>query len=448
MRTDLINCFCTQDKNSGNPAAVVSGATMNQSEKQHLAKKLNTPVTVFLSESQNDHFHLEFFYPDTEMPLCLHGTIAAAFVLFKNTTSKNLTCITKNKAELLARQEKDIIQIRVSTSQTPTIHPDKIKIVEMLNLNSIDEIENTLPLTVSSVGSPKLLVPLVSFASLAALKPDFNLIAQWSCDHKINGLYVYTKDTQHNFFDFYARGFNPKTGHNEDAATGVAAGALALSLQKSISVGQGIFMKQPSEIRVSYHDPENIWIGGRTHTMPSPIIDLLHQGNIIAYPTEAVYGLGCDPLNESAVLHLLDLKKRDVNKGLILIAASVAQIMPYIDTTQISPDRMQQILASWPGPFTWAFPATEKVPRWIRGGHSTVAVRVTAHPVANALCAEFGRPLVSTSANVANQLPAKNKLEVQNIFSEKVVFIVEGNLGDSEKPTEIRDAKSGALIRE
>jgi L-threonylcarbamoyladenylate synthase len=182
--------------------------------------------------------------------------------------------------------------------------------------------------------------------------------------------------------------------------------------------------------------------------MPSTITERLHQGSIIAYPTEAVYGLGCDPLNESAVLRLLNLKKRNVNKGLILIAANVEQIMPYINTTHIPPDRMQQILASWPGPFTWVFPATEKVPRWICGEHATVAVRVTAHPVANALCVEFGRPLVSTSANVSDQLPAKTKHEVQKIFPEGIAFIVEGGVGNSEKPTEIRDARDGALIRE
>jgi PhzF family phenazine biosynthesis protein len=197
------------------------------------------------------------------MPLCLHGTIAAAFVLFKNITSKNLTCITKDKIDISARQEKDIIQIRVSKSLSPTINPDKIQIAQMLNLNCIDDIENELSFTVSSVGSPKLLVPIASFESLAALKPNFNLITQWSLDNKINGLYVYTKDSQNNSFDFYARGFNPKTGHNEDAATGVAA-ALALSLKRSITVGQGVFMERPSEIRVSYYDPENIWVGGRS----------------------------------------------------------------------------------------------------------------------------------------------------------------------------------------
>lgn len=173
----------------------------------------------------------------------------------------------------------------------------------------------------------------------------------------------------------------------------------------------------------------------------------LHKGNIIAYPTEAVYGLGCDPFNEAAVLHLLALKKRDINKGLILIAAHIEQITPYIDVTQIPANRMQEILSTWPGPFTWVFPATSKVPAWIRGVHTSVAVRVTAHPVAQALCAEFGGPLVSTSANITGQLPAKNAAEVQKIFPEGIDFIVTGKVGEFAKPTEIRDAVSRELLR-
>lgn len=179
-----------------------------------------------------------------------------------------------------------------------------------------------------------------------------------------------------------------------------------------------------------------------------PAIQLLYQGHIIAYPTEAVYGLGCDPLNESAVLHLLTLKKRAISKGLILIAASIEQIMPYIDTTQIPTDRLQQIFARWPGPFTWIFPATSKVPLWIRGDHATIAVRVTAHPIANALCAEFGRPLVSTSANMAEQAPAKSKQAVESMFPTGVALIMEGEVGGLEKPTAIRDACSGNIVRD
>lgn len=176
-------------------------------------------------------------------------------------------------------------------------------------------------------------------------------------------------------------------------------------------------------------------------------IQALQQGTIIAYPTEAVYGLGCDPLCEAAVLRLLTLKKRSITKGLILIAASLKQVMPYIDSTAISSERMQQILASWPGPVTWVFPASDKVPSWIRGNHTTVAVRVTAHPIAKALCADFGRPIVSTSANTEGHPPARDAQTVAKIFPSGIEVIVSGEVGNLTKPTEIRDACSNLVLR-
>lgn len=184
-----------------------------------------------------------------------------------------------------------------------------------------------------------------------------------------------------------------------------------------------------------------------TENILSQAISALHAGGVIAYPTEAVYGLGCDPHNASAVHHLLDIKKRAWDKGLILIAADIAQLMPYIDITQIPPARMQEIRAQWPGPFTWVFPATPSTPKWVCGAHSTVAVRVTAHPIARALCAAFGRPLISTSANVTDQPPAKSADAVYALFSTQLAYIVPGEVGPLERPTEMRDAVGGRVIR-
>lgn len=261
MEINLVNCFCTQDENSGNPAAIVFNFSLGSQEKQLLAKELGTPVTVFLSNSSTEN-RVEFFYPDTEMPLCLHGTIGAASILLMDKQLKTLVFRTKHDNKLFIRREKDIIQVLVSLQPAPEIFPQTTEILKMLNLNNIAHIEPNLPLAIASVGSPKLLVPLKSFESLANLNPNFDLIKKWSKECGVNGLYVYVKDSQHHC-DFYARGFNPKTGHNEDAATGVAAAALAFVLKKNIIVGQGNFMKRPSEIAVSYDSPEKIWVGGR-----------------------------------------------------------------------------------------------------------------------------------------------------------------------------------------
>jgi trans-2,3-dihydro-3-hydroxyanthranilate isomerase len=263
MEISIINCFCTNKKNSGNPAAVVSHFNKNKDEKQKLARELNLPVTVFIADSTGETCKLEFFYPEIEMPLCLHGMLGAAFTLLKDTASENLTCTTKEGNRFHTRNENNIIQVLVSRQQVPHIPLNKNEICKMLNLESIEEIQSEFPLTVSSVGSPKLLVPLKSFALLSALNPNFELIEKWSRENRVNGLYVYTNDSPNSSLGFYARGFNPRTGHNEDAATGVAAAALALTLKQSIIVGQGLFMKRESEISVSYANPENVWVGGR-----------------------------------------------------------------------------------------------------------------------------------------------------------------------------------------
>ncbi|HVV67589.1 MAG TPA: L-threonylcarbamoyladenylate synthase [Gammaproteobacteria bacterium] len=176
-----------------------------------------------------------------------------------------------------------------------------------------------------------------------------------------------------------------------------------------------------------------------------PAVEALQNGGIIAYPTEAVYGLGCDPLNQEAVLRLLVLKKRPVAKGLILIAATWEQLVPYVEP--VSTEVMAKVLSTWPGPFTWLFPVSPKTPDWIRGEHRTVAVRVTAHPIACALCSHFARPMVSTSANITGQAPARDADSVNKMFAMGVEVIVQGEVGGLLQPTEIRDVVTGKILR-
>ena len=173
-------------------------------------------------------------------------------------------------------------------------------------------------------------------------------------------------------------------------------------------------------------------------------VRLLRRGGILAYPTEAVYGLGCDPLDPLAVERLLELKRRPVGKGLILIAAELPQLYPYIARSGDGvPDA---VLGSWPGPNTWLLPAAPHLPWWISGGREKVAVRVTAHPLAAELCRAFGGPLVSTSANLAGRPPARTPLQVR-LRCPGTDLILHGATGGLEKPTPIRDALTGETLR-
>lgn len=171
----------------------------------------------------------------------------------------------------------------------------------------------------------------------------------------------------------------------------------------------------------------------------------LRKGGIVAYPTEAVYGLGCDPRNTRAVQRLLEIKQRDPLKGLILIAAAFEQLVPYL--AELDDNTRARVMPTWPGPATWVLPARDDVSPLLRGAHHTLAVRVTAHPLAAALCRAFGGALISTSANRSNAPAARAAQQVRAEMSADLDAILEGEVGNLVNPTEIRDGITGAVMR-
>lgn len=178
-------------------------------------------------------------------------------------------------------------------------------------------------------------------------------------------------------------------------------------------------------------------------------ITTLAEGGVIAYPTESVYGYGCDPFNANAVARLLRLKRRPQAKGLILVAADMEQIAPLL--AGVSRQQLAQLQAAWPGPVTWLIPDPNQwVPDWVRGRFDSVAVRVSAHPLVAELCRAWGGPIVSTSANLSNRPPARSEysLRVMARFAgEGADYILPGSTAPGARPTEIRDLQSGRIIR-
>lgn len=186
------------------------------------------------------------------------------------------------------------------------------------------------------------------------------------------------------------------------------------------------------------------------HDVPADanrIAQRLRAGDVVAYPTEAVMGLGCDPSNEAAVTRVCMLKQRAVEQGVLLIAADFAQVAPFIDMARVPQVALERVLASWPGPFTWIFPRSKQVPAWVSGRHPGIALRVTAHAGAAALCRAFGGALVSTSANPHGRPAARTASEVLSYFPDGVGVLVDGAVGGLAKPSEIRDALTGKLVR-
>ena len=174
---------------------------------------------------------------------------------------------------------------------------------------------------------------------------------------------------------------------------------------------------------------------------------ILRSGGVLAYPTEAVYGLGCDPHDPAAFERLFALKQRPPTQGVLLIAAEFAQVERYIDLDKVPAHVLAEVQASWPGPNTWIFPRTAAVPAWVAGAHAGIALRLTAHAPAAALCHAYGGALVSTSANPHGSAPARDAQTVLDYFGDALDGVLDAPLGGQQRPTVIRDALSGAIIR-
>lgn len=173
---------------------------------------------------------------------------------------------------------------------------------------------------------------------------------------------------------------------------------------------------------------------------------ILSDGGLIAYPTEAVWGLGCDLWSDVAVERLLTLKQRSPAKGLILVAGAMSQFEWLL--ADLSVAQRSRLSLSWPGPTTWLVPHRQLVPPWISGQHATVALRVSDHRVVVELCLAFGGPIVSTSANITGHQPAMEPYQLRQYFGAELDYLVPGRLGGHPRPSMIKDLVSDTVVRD
>lgn len=170
------------------------------------------------------------------------------------------------------------------------------------------------------------------------------------------------------------------------------------------------------------------------------------EGGLVAYPTDTVYGVGCDPYNGAAVLHLLSLKQRSIAHGVILIGSALNQFIPFL--APLAQTTLRRLGTATKTPVTWVLPCREDTPAWLTGQHRTLAVRVTQHPVAAALCDRWGGPIVSTSANLHGHRPATSPLQVRKAFNGQLDYILHGHDGATNMPSTIRDGITGMVLRQ
>ncbi len=174
-------------------------------------------------------------------------------------------------------------------------------------------------------------------------------------------------------------------------------------------------------------------------------IQVIKQGGVISYPTESVFGLGCNPNDLSAVLQLLEMKQRDMSKGLLLVADNVAQLEPYINISDLQ--TVNKLMAETSKPVTWLVPCRYLTPVWLTGKHQAIAVRISRHPIVKQLCSQFNAALVSTSANISGQCSTKKAWQVRKRFADKVNYYVPGELGSFATESEIRNIITDEVIR-
>jgi len=170
----------------------------------------------------------------------------------------------------------------------------------------------------------------------------------------------------------------------------------------------------------------------------------VRHGGVIVYPTETVYGLGCDPFNEPAVDYLNFLKQRTPEKGLILLAGSLQQLELCID---IPDDPCRAKILSNEQPTSWIVAAKNNLPSWITAKNGSVAVRISKHPVVTQLCSLLGFPLVSSSANPGGGKPAENMLQIQNYFHNQVHTILTSNIPASGTPSTLKHLTNNKIFR-
>ncbi|WP_417526406.1 L-threonylcarbamoyladenylate synthase [Marinomonas shanghaiensis] len=180
-------------------------------------------------------------------------------------------------------------------------------------------------------------------------------------------------------------------------------------------------------------------------TSTTELADIIRKGGVIAYPTEAVWGLGCDPFNENAVRRILTLKSRPEEKGLILIAGSQEELTPWLETLDMH--AAQRLISINDIPTSWVVPDTKITPSWVRGEHQSVAIRLSQHDPVKRLCAAFQGVIVSTSANPAGLDPALSAEEVHAYFGDQIDAIYHAPLGKASKPSQVRDILTDKLFR-
>ncbi len=263
----LVKAF-TKNKKEGNPAGIILNAeNLSERKMQEIASSLLFSESAFICPSQKADFRVRFFTPTKEVAICVHATLAAAYMLRKVGETKAVTISIETEAGIFPVEygKEGMITMEFPEAKFGNREIKKQEIVSLLGITIPDLLPS--PLQVVSIGSPKLMVPVKSLAVLFRVKPNLEGIKRWCKKCGTSGLYVFTTETKDKRSDFHARQFNPLAGIDEDPITGIAAGALgAYAIKYKVSkdsrfiVEQGYILKKPGKVLVEVKN--KVKVGG------------------------------------------------------------------------------------------------------------------------------------------------------------------------------------------
>lgn len=171
-------------------------------------------------------------------------------------------------------------------------------------------------------------------------------------------------------------------------------------------------------------------------------LEIIKAGGVIAYPTETSYGLGCDALNTNALNRLIDIKSRCESKGLIVLIHNYQQLSALAQPLDAA--QLQQLQQNWPGPFTFVLPCQPTLPALLTGNRSTLAIRMSSHPIAHQLCQNG--PITSSSANISGKPVLNSYQAINDCFGNSLDGIIDGKPGGLP-PSTIIDIQTGQRLR-
>ena len=174
-------------------------------------------------------------------------------------------------------------------------------------------------------------------------------------------------------------------------------------------------------------------------------IDWLNKGKILAHPTEGVWGLGCNALDELAFKKIYKLKKREYNKSFILLIKSYKSVEQF--TEKLSNDEQDFLDEHWPGPVTFLIKYNKNFPKHLQNETGKIALRVSNHLPINTLFKGFNCPIVSTSANISGQDNINDPEKIMSTFDDADVAYYNEELGLHKRPSKIIDLSSREIIR-